>query len=240
MGEGTGGLVLDDDLINIETKHFGGLFGFGGIFWSSDNADRLDFRGQRKPLYYMTSDYELFKGVKYLIDVGTRNDEWGGLVAFATDHETTSLRINSRLQARKYENGFGDEFVGIIEQMYISYDQYDKRYTNAGNIFAFDDDVTVYSLSLNLTYKINDSFELHSNNEVGTFNFNSMEDDEFYFYRVGASYYPLQGRQESITLFASNKVLTDSYMRPPSDYSRTNMPLFTDYDFVGFEASFRF
>jgi hypothetical protein len=153
---------------------------------------------------------------------------------------STSWKVRSRLQARHYADGFGDEFVGAIQQMYVSYDQYDKRFTNAANIFSYDDNVDVYSLIVDFDFEIDRYWSTHLRNEIGIFDFKQLTDDQFYFYRAGVSYFPLTNRKESLTLFASNKVLTDSYSRPPRIYSLANGPLFHEISFWGFEAAFRF
>lgn len=125
-------------------------------------------------------------------------------------------------------------------QMYVSYDQYDKRFTNAGNIFAYDDNVDVYSLIADIDFEFARYWTIHLRNEIGTFDFKQFEADQFYFYHAGVSYFPLPDRKESLTLFASNKVLADSYSRPPRIYSLANGPLFQEISFWGFEAAFRF
>lgn len=124
--------------------------------------------------------------------------------------------------------------------MYVSYDQYDKRFTNAGNIFAYDDNVDVYSLIADIDFEFARYWTIHLRNEIGTFDFKQFEADQFFFYHAGVSYFPLPDRKESLTLFASNKVLADSYSRPPRIYSLANGPLFQEISFWGFEAAFRF
>jgi hypothetical protein len=239
LGEGTGGLLLGDDLANLEIQLFDGYVGGGVLAWTASEQSGLTIN--RAPLYYLTSSQTFSSsGFGYYAEIGSRHSKYAGLLG--VQHEATSTRwkMRSRLQARHYADGFGDEFVGAIQQIYVSYDQYDKRFTNAANIFSYDDNVGVYSLIVDFDFEIDQYWSTHVRNEIGTFDFKQLDDDQFYFYRAGVSYFPLPNRKESLTLFASNKVLTDSYSRPPQIYSLANVPLFQEISFWGFEAAFRF
>jgi hypothetical protein len=239
LGEGTGGLLLGDDLANLEVQIFDGYFGGGILGWTA--SDQSGLTVNRAPLHYLTSSQTFSSsGFGYYTEVGSRHSKYAGLLGLQYEATSTSWKMRSRLQARHYADGFGDEFVGAIQQMYVSYDQYDKRFTNAANIFPYDDDVDVYSLIVDFDFEIDRYWSTHVRNEIGTFDFKKLDDNRFYFYRAGVSYFPLPNRKESLTLFASNKVLTDSYSRPPRTYSFTNGPLFHEISFWGFEAAFRF
>lgn len=239
LGEGTGGLLLGDDLANLEFQLYDGYFGAGILGWTA--SDQSGLAKNRAPLYYLTSSQQYAdSGFGYISEIGSRHSKLAGLLGVRHEFASESWIVKSQVQARHYADGFGDEFVGAIQHMYVSYDQYDKRYTNAANVFVFDDGVEVYSLIVDLDFEINQYWSTHFRNEVGIFDFKLVEDDRFYFYRAGISYYPLPNRKESLTLFASNKVLTDSYSRPPRSYSSANLPLFHEIGFLGFEAAFKF
>ena len=140
-----------------------------------------------------------------------------------------------------FQDGVGEEFVGLIDNMYTSYDQYDKRYTNTSNVFVNDDKGMIYSVVADFDYELNKDWSLQSKNEFGTFDYKDYANKDFYFYRFGVTYFPMIDRQESITFFTSNKVLTDSFSRPPSEHTvGMNLPLFRQCHFVGAEANFRF
>lgn len=238
LGEGTGGLVLDDDLSNLEFQIFSGIFGGGLIGWSASEQSNLP--ANRAPLYYAISSYEFGFGIGYFAEVGLRHSKYAGQLGLKSENEFGRLRLKSRLQGRYYDDGFGDEFVGAIQQTYVSYDQYDKRYTNASNIFVTDDNVFVTSAILDFEYEFSREWEAHVRNELGVFDYKAASDRNYYFYRIGVTYFPIPERRESLTFFASNKVLSDSFNRPPSSYSVANLPLFREASHVGVEAAFRF
>ena len=239
LGEGTGGLVLGDDLANLEFQLFDGFFGAGILGWTA--SDQSTLTKNRAPLYYLTSAQSFDDGgFGYFTEIGSRHSKYGGLLGLQHVAWGERWNVKSRLQARHYADDFGDEFVGAIQQMYISYDQYDKRFTNAANVFVYDDNVDVYSLIVDIDYEIDQLWSTHLRNEVVAFEFKDVAVKQFYFYRAGVSYFPLPNRKESLTLFTSNKVLTDSYSRPPRIYSLGNLPLFHEIGFWGFEAAFSF
>jgi hypothetical protein len=240
MKEGTGGLVMGDDLTDIEAKLFGGHIGAGVILWTQ-SVEQSGMDQNRKPFYFLNSAHALGSYVDYFAELGFRFSKFAGMIGLKSEGTTGRLKYKSRIQARSYQENVGNEFVGMIDNTYVSYDQYNKRYTNAGNIFVTDDNVNVYSIVMDLDYELNHEWEIQSKNEVGTFDYKYSKNKGFYFYRFGLTYFPLIDREESITLFTSNKVLTDSFSRPPSDYSNgKNLPLFRQRSFYGVEASFRF
>jgi hypothetical protein len=239
LTEGTGGLLLGDDMDNLEVQLFDGYLGGGYIEWPYGNQSQLDHN--RASLYYVTSAHAFGStGFGYFAEAGSRDAKYAGLLGFKGESVIGKLNLKSRVQGRYYEDRFAEEFAGSIQQMYVSYDQYDKRFTNAGNVFAKGDSVNVYSVILDADYDFNQRWQAHVRSEVGRFDFKKIEDQKFAFYRIGTSFFPLENRKESITFFISNKVLTDSFKRPPNEQSMDNMPLFHEIDFYGVEANFRF
>ncbi len=239
LGEGTGGLLLDDDLYNLEINLFEGYFALGVLGWKAGNQSGLP--RNRDSLYYLSSAHEIASsGVGYFLEAGSRNSKFAGLVGLKSENTFGRLRVKSRIQSRNYEDGFADQFVGSIEHVYVSYDQYDKRFTNAANVFVLDDEVEVHSLVLDMEYELNEKCFLQSKNETGVFDYENGPDTNFYYYRAGITFFPLANRKESFTIFSSNKVLTDSYARPPDNRSLVNRPLFKQENFFGMEAAFRF
>ncbi|MBY0415253.1 MAG: hypothetical protein K2Q18_13870, partial [Bdellovibrionales bacterium] len=235
--EGTGGLLKGDDLANLDSQFFGGYLGLGGIFWTASKQSGLPYN--RKPFYYINSIHSLGPYVDYFVELGFRNQKTASMIGFKGQGTSGRLKYKGRVQARMYDNGVGVDFVQQIENMYVSYDQYDKRYTAAGNILAQDDNVLVYSMVADFDYELNQQWVLQAKNEVGTFDYKDSKHKGFYYYRAGLTYFPLVEREESITLFTSNKVLTDSFKRPPNDYSQEQtLPLFRQRSFYGVEASF--
>lgn len=239
MKEGTGGLVLGDDLTDVETKLFGGYIGGGAILWTASRQSNMS--ENRKPFYYLNSSHAITSYLDYFAEVGLRFSKTASMIGLKSEGEVGRIHYKTRAQFRNYGIDVGKQFTGQIDNMYISYDQYNKRYTNAGNVFTIDDNVNVYSLVADLDYDIDASWAVQAKNEIGVFDYKQTENKNFYFYRFGLTYFPIANRNESITAFMSNKVLTDSYARPPSDYSTNkNLPLFRQVAFYGIEAAFRF
>jgi hypothetical protein len=235
---GTGGLTYTDDLWNTQVNLFDGYLGFGAIYWSAGSEAGLT--KNRDPLYYLTSGHDYEMGLGYFLEIGSREDRRAGLAGLKLKGTWKGLTVDSRVQARHYDKDFANTFKTQIQNVYISYDQYNKRYTNASNVFVTDDDVNVYSMVLDLTYEISPSWVIQSLNEVGRFDFKQAARQNFLFYRAGVTYFPIEGRREALTLFMSNKVLNDSYNRPPTDVSVNNIALFRQVNFFGAEGSFRF
>ena len=81
---------------------------------------------------------------------------------------------------------------------------------------------------------------MHTRNEAVYMDYD-FDDTKFYFYRLGFSYRPFPDTTETITFFASNKVIDPNLnARPPYYDARTLARLFNEIDFIGAEASFRF
>ncbi len=230
-GTGTGAIIHDDDTYNLEVSFFNELIGLGALHFGEKDRDGYQF---------IYSSYNFSDAFSYDLEAGQRLKKWAGLVALNYTIDEGPFQINSRLEGRTYEDGFGDQLVGDIDQDYVSYDQYDKSYTNAINVLTADDNVSVYALKLDLKYKFNHTWRIHFNNEVGKFDFKIVEDDDYYFYRFGIEYVPLDSREDSLVIFVSNKVLTESYTQPPNLVSTSNTPMFTEANFLGLEARFRF
>lgn len=239
LKEGTGGFVFADDLNSLEVSLYGGYIGAGSIFWTASSQSSMS--SNRKPFYFLNSAHTLGANIDYFVEAGIRYSKYAAMAGLKSAGTTGRLKYKTRLQARVFQDGVGEEFVGMIDNMYISYDQYDKRFSNTGNLFVEDDKAVMYSLVADFDYELNQDWSLQSKNEIGTFDYKNTQNKNFYFYRAGVTYFPMIDRQESLTFFASNKVLTDSFSRPPSEYTvGMNLPLFRQCHFIGAEANFRF
>ncbi|MCB0407276.1 MAG: hypothetical protein KDD34_03670, partial [Bdellovibrionales bacterium] len=240
LGDSTGALVSGDDLVNAQTQLFHGWIGGGASFWTQSQS-QSQLPKNRDPYYYITSSHKFFENqLGYEVEFGQRNSAHSGLIAFSFNRQKDFWSLQSKLEARNYQAGFGKDFVGRIEHQYVSYDQYDKAYTNAMNLFTKSDRASIYTLHLNIKYEINDTWKLESLNEIGTFDFrDNNEYSSFYFYRAGIDYCPIEKRDDCISMFTSNKVLNVSYNRPPHQLSYSNVSFFKRVDYFGFEGRFR-
>lgn len=236
--DGTGLFRVNDDTYNTELGLWAGAVGLGNVSWPQGQAqDHLTH--DRVPYNYVFSRMS-FDWFSYGLEAGTRQQAFAGLLALKTANTWGGLSLQTKLEARRYNSGFAEDFAGQVQQQYISYDQYDKAFTNAANVFVTGDDVTVAAAHLNARMKISEAWRLHSLNESGRFDFKSKDSLGYYYFRQGTEYCPFEGREDCLDFYVSNKVLTDSFARPPSKLSTSNSTLFKAQPFFGLEARFRF
>lgn len=237
-GEGTGVHTLSDDTYNAEASLYGGYLGGGVVLWPAGvNQDLLLANRASYGYAYSTQDFGYFN---YGLEYGQRGGAKAGLLRLGTRAAFSGLRFDGRIEGRRYDDGFGEGFIRNIDHQYVSYDQYDKAFTNPINLFFKDDDVTVLAAHLNFYWDFSHAWRLHSLNEVGRFDFAAEPDDPFYFFRAGVDHCPLAERDDCVTLFVSNKVLSDSFARPPALVSRTNVAFFRQSPYFGISGRFRF
>ncbi len=241
LADSTGALVSRDDMVNAELSLFNGWIGGGAAYWTQGRS-QSNLTKNRDPYFYITSSQPFLQDtLSYALELGLRNQSHAGLISLSYSDQLCSLRLRTKVEYRRYESGFGKDFVGQIENQYVSYDQYNKSYTNAMNVFTRADDVSVYALHLDVHYDINSLWKIETLNEIGQFNYlNGQPEDSYYFYRAGVTYCPIANRDDCLTVFSSNKVLNESYSRPPKDVSVVNTPLFKRVDYIGIEGRFRF
>jgi len=237
-GDSTGALVYGDDFLNPELTLWEGWIGGGAGFWTQSER-QSDLTRNRDPYYYLTSA-QRWGAFGYGVEVGRRARAGAGLIQLSYVDRSPQLLLKGRLEYRNYQAGFGKDLTRQIEHQYVSYDQYDKPFTDAMNVFVHGDDAQVSALNLDVEYKLSHRWRVESLNEVGQFDFDGGKDRRYYFYRVGASICPLPDREDRVTLFVSNKVLSDSYARPPRERSLDNVEFFRRVDFAGLEGTFRF
>ena len=236
--EGTGALVLGDDTYVVETSFFDGYLGAGAVYWPGGREQ--DFLPEiRAPYYYATST-QTFDWFRYGIEVGQRKDAKAALVLLGARGGNEEWTVDGSIEGRRYEDRFAETWVGRVEQQYVSYDQYDKAYTNAINVFAIDDEVDVGAAHLNFHWRPSHAWRFHAMNEIGIFDYKAVADETYYYYRFGAEHCPVEERDDCIVPFVSNKVLRDGFARPPSAIARNNEPLFKMVNFFGVEARFQF
>jgi hypothetical protein len=239
LGDSTGSLVSGDDVVNPEMRLFQGWLGGGIGIWKS-GKEESGLPRNRGSYVYAFSAHPFGDIYSYALEFGQREKANGALVNLAAAKSLGRFDFRTKLEYRYYGKNFGKDFVRQIEHQYISYDQYDKAYTNAMNVFVADDDAQIYAAHLDVLFKLSHEWRLESLNEIGRFDFRNARDDNYYFYRAGISYCPVHDRDDCMSFFGSNKVLTESYVRPPRDVAFSNVPLFKRYPFLGIDAQFRF
>lgn len=236
-GDGTGLFRLNDDTYAAEASIFKKLFGVGGSYWTQ-GRDQDHLAKNRAPYHYVFSAHT-FDWFSYGAELGTRGGPSAGMLALTARKTLGDFTGEMTLEGRRYNDGFAEDFAGRIEQQYVAYDQYDKNFTNAANVFVTDDDVNVGAAQVNLRWKLSHEWRLHSLNETGKLDFRSAAAKSYYYFRHGIEYCPIADRDDCVNLFASNKVLMNSYARPPSMMSMSNEETFKMVPFVGLEARFR-
>ncbi len=237
--DGTGVLLLNDDFYNLEAKLWNGYFGGGVGYWPF-GVSQAFLPKIREPLYYIFTQHQ-YDRFSYAAEVSSRANALAFLARVGMKFQPfADFEIETKLEGRKYGDGFGENFVGNIQQQYTAYDQYDKAFTNAANIFPTDDDVTVAAAQIDARWKISQLWRLHSLNEVGRFDFATASDLPYYFFRHGVEYCPLPEREDCLNLFFSNKILLNSDATPPRNLALANEALFKMVPFFGIEGRFRF
>lgn len=236
--DGSGMLKLQGDTYNLETWIFDGIAGAGGVVWSNeiglDNSP-----GTRDPYWYVFSRAK-FDWFSYGAEYGGRAGIMAALLALKAEKEFGPLKAHLKLEGRRYNSGFGGSFTRTIQHQYVSYDQLDKNFTDALNVFVVDDDADVGAAHLNLWLRLSPRWRLHSLNEVGQFAYRSFDRIGYYFFRHGLEFCPVEDRDDCLNAYFSNKTLADSFARPPWQTSRSNETLFRIQPHFGLEARFRF
>ncbi len=235
LQESTGFLVGDDDVSNPEISFWGRRLGLGTAWFYKV----LPSQDKRKPYFYAYTNIPV-ESWSFIAEAGLRNSTLGYMGKVSHELLAGGFSLESIIQGRYYPNGFAQGFAGQIEQQYVSYDQYNKNYTNSINVFSRDDHALVSSLILNMRYEFTHAHRIGFLNEVGVFDYASTEDDRFYFARLEYNHYPFPLREDSFSFFVTNKLLRDSYEAPPYYESLTSKPLFRTYVYAGIEGNFKF
>lgn len=235
LQESTGFLVGDDDASNPEINFWGKRLGVGSVWFYKE----LEFRDRRKPYFYAYANVPV-ESWGFSAEAGGRNNVLAYMGKIRHELLAGGFSLQTILQGRYYPENFAQGFTGEIEQQYVSYDQYNKDYTNSINVFANDDHAVVSSLIFNLRYEFSHAHRVGLLNEIGQFDFRDREDDRFYFGRVEYNHYPFPLREDSFSFFVTNKLMQDTYEAPPYFESLSSRPLFRTYFYAGIEGNFQF
>lgn len=235
LQESTGFLVGDDDVSNPEINFWGRRLGLGTLWFYKEPP----FQEKRKPYYYAYTNIPL-ENWNFSAEAGTRNNVIAYMGKIRHELMAGGFNVQTILQGRYYPEGFAQGFAGQIENQYVSYDQYNKDYTNSINVFARDDHAGVGSLILNIRYEFSHAHRLGLLNEIGQFDYKSKEDDRFYFARLEYNHFPFPLREDFFSFFLTNKLMNDTYSAPPYFESLSSRPLFRTYVYAGIEGNFQF
>lgn len=226
--DGTGIYTDQDDLLMTELTFWDGRLGFGAVTWFSADS-----------YFSVFSSVAPSAATLLEAEAGIRSGSFAGLLAANAETDLGLLSVQGRVEGRIYQEGFAPDFAGRAQQLYISYDQLDKPFTNFTNLLPYDDDARVGAFHLNLRWNRHGRWRAEALNEAGAFFLGTGGTVAYNYHRLGLSWCPVQGRDDCITLFGSNKILTDNSMLPPSMTSTDNLPLFREREYYGVEGTFR-
>lgn len=233
--EGTAGYQSAGDIDYTELSVWNERLGLGHAEWTDDSGTS-DNRKILKDYFYLFSTIELSNRLSLDSEFGVQNSQTGYMVAL----QYLSKYLQTKAQYRRYQGGFLDEYIGNAQHLYTSLDQLDKDYTNPINILHKDNDVQAYSLKLDFRIPINQLFSFDAQNEIGRFDYSNIIHEDFYFFRTAIRYKPFVEREESISLYISNKILRNSFMTPPQNYDFSSASNFKMMSFFGADARIRF
>ncbi len=237
--DSTGLFLMNDDVWNLETRFFDKTVGLGTVIFNTGGQGGATY--VRKPYHYLFAAIE-YQNWDLQTEVGERNKQFAGMISAKNKFSSGRFSLTSKLQARRYSAGFGTEITGLIENQYVSYDQYDKPFVTPMTILRESDDISVYSVHFATTYEFNSVHQVQLNNEFAQYDYKILRDKILNFYRLEYIYSPIENRKESIAFFVSNKVLSQSqsYFRPPTGVAVGQDPLFRELNFLGIEGNFSF
>jgi len=115
----------------------------------------------------------------------------------------------------------------------VSYDQNDKPFTTALNIFAYGDNVDTFSSQAGVEYRFNRFYGVYVRSELFTFNFKDRSDVSGIFYRAGFRFFPFHDREDEFGVLIGNQYLIASTLgengrtvSAPNQADLENKPLF--------------
>lgn len=237
LGDGTGGLMLRDDLKNYEFSWRGGALSLGYIEWTEGTRIDPPFL---YPVTYISSVVDWNETWSTAIELDHRHTRNAALARLSTRLKGQNWKLFLRLEGRHLDDGFGDQFVQRIEHLYTSYDQLDKRAMSTTNILSLDDHVFATSVDINFAWQLTERLEFHALNEAVILNFADLPRKDLFYYRWGLAYIPHADQSEALLFFFSNKVLSDSSALPPFLDSSFGGMLFKPVAFFGMEARLKF
>ncbi|MBU6153883.1 MAG: hypothetical protein KGP28_06235 [Bdellovibrionales bacterium] len=231
--DGTGSFSLDGGVVALELMYGDGLIG-GTLMMLERDV------GYRPPQFTGT----LFTKASILEDLTYRAELAGNernlAVLAGLDYGPTfdRLKIHLAPQYRHYGRKVFGDLAGAINQTYVGYDQNDKPFTNALNVFAYGDNVDVFSSQLGAEYRFNRFYAIYARSEWFAFQFRERSDVSGVFYRAGFRFFPFPGREDEFGLLIGNQYLIATTLgdggrmiSPPNQADLENKPLFMQQTF---------
>ncbi len=226
--DGTGSFTLDGGVAALEVLYRDGLLG-GTLMMLERDV------GYRPPQFTGTlfSKAEIGEGFGYRAEVGGNQRSYAALLGIGYQAEWERLRIEIKPQYRHYGRKLFGDLAGSVTQTYVSYDQNDKPFTTALNIFAYGDNVDTFSSQAGVEYRFNRFYGVYVRSELFTFNFKDRSDVSGIFYRAGFRFFPFHDREDEFGVLIGNQYLIASTLgengrtvSAPNQADLENKPLF--------------
>jgi hypothetical protein len=236
LKEGTGGLVLSDDLKQLEMGLLSGVIRIGEISWAGDEIYEID----RAPYHYVSSEFNKDGVLGYQAEVGQREDKKAYMLRALSNLSYSSFESQLSIQKRIYEKDFSNEIRLYAEKFYQVYETYDDDFTSPHNIISFANEVEVDAARLKLQYYITDTHIIFGDYEwTKLIEKVTRASKSYKFYKFGYKYRLNDSSNTALTLYASNKVLNGSN-DDPLEQRGTSLNSFKEYSMIGANATFSF
>jgi hypothetical protein len=226
--DGTGGFTLDGGVAALEVLYQGGLLGATVMMLEQEV-------GYRPPQFTGTllSKGTIFEGLGYRAEAGGNTNGFAALAGLDYNLVLDSFRIYLKPQYRHYGRKLFGDLAGAINQTYVGYDQNDKPFATALNIFAYGDNVEAASSQAGVEYRVNHFYGIYAASELFSFNFNDRSDVSGVFYRAGFRFFPFHDREDEFGFHVGNQYLIASTLgdggrttSAPNQVDFENKPLF--------------
>ncbi len=214
--DGTGGFYSFGDLYHSQLDWRQGLVGASLTFINYQTPLLVnDFGNTQKVNEYghltwtLFSRAELGAGFSSDLEVGLRNQAWGGLVGLKWKVPTTQSKFRGfwHVQARHYGEGFADQIEGYVQQDYVTPEIEDKAYVEGRNLLARGDDVMVYATRLELEWRLRPWLPIASSNEVYYTDYAGLS-GVGYLHKQSVGICPYPDRpKDCVQMFVANKMV---------------------------------
>jgi len=226
--DGTGSFTLDGGVAALEVMYRKGLLGATLMMLETEVPyDPPKFTAT------LLSQSRFENGLAYRIELGGNERNYAAMAGM--DYEVTwgDLTVYAKPQYRHYGRKLFGDLAGAISQNYVSYDQNDKPFTTALNIFAYGDNVNTYSGQTGFEYRFNHFYRAYAKTELFSFRFQDRSEVSGIFYRAGFRFFPFKNREDEFGVLMGNQYLIASTLvdgtrafSPPDQVDLENKPLF--------------
>lgn len=205
MVDGTGSFKLDGGVVALDASMWNGLIG-ATVFL---NETETSFHA---PQFIGTlySKHDWNNGLGCGAETGGDEVAKVAMAYVQFKNNIDHFHFFVKPQFRYYGKGILGTLPKNVEQVYVSYDQNDKPYTNLMDIFTYGDNVETYSAQINLEYIFNIFYRTYIESEFVDFRFHDRPEVQLNFFRAGFKFYPFKDREDEFGIMVGNKFLIAS------------------------------